>query len=179
MARNAARQRQRQQEQMLKQKTSTQGHLQAQQAMFSDDGSLSDEYIDALVQQGVDEQTGELMANVFSRDFVLSKISKAEKVEMKWLVRTMKLKIVAMHPRRESNLTGTRRAIYYDDADANLPRLTQRQRQLIDQAVWEIFFRVARSVDGWQQEEFSKQYNVSRMEDDNDDSGGRFGGLLS
>jgi len=142
-------------------------------------GMSRDEYLDRLTDHGLDDRTAELVENLLSPDFVLSKISGAEAVEMKWLVRLQAEKIKAMHPDDGSPLQGKHRAVMYDDPKAALKPLSDFQKSLLEQAIWDIFFRVKRSEGGWQQQELSSQYNVSRVDSGDDgDSEGRLNGLF-
>lgn len=137
------------------------------------------EYLDKLTEHGLEARTAEYLENMLSPDFVMSKITTAEKEEMRWLVRQQAEKIKAMHPPKRSPVRGDRMAALYDDEDAILEPLNDRQIQLLEMAVWDIFFRVARSVEGWQQQELSSQYNVSRVDNERDDDSSRLGSLFS
>jgi hypothetical protein len=153
--------------------------MDQQRDEFTKDAMDRDEYLDKLTDHGLDSHTAELLDNMLSPDFVMSRISEAEKDEMKWLVRLEAEKIKAMHPPQNSPVSGDRRKMLYDDEDAQLEPLSDQQKQMLDMAVWDVFFRIARSVGGWQQEELSSQYKVSRVEDEQGDDGGRLGGLFS
>lgn len=146
---------------------------------FDEGGRLKQEYLDTLVDHGVDRRTADLLKNLLSRDFVLSKISSAEKEEMKWMVRSQFKKIKAFHPANDSPLEDDYRAVCYDDTNEQVSSLTQYQEILVEAAIWDIFFRIGRSVDGWQQEELSTQYNVSRVDKEDSEEGSRLGGLFS
>jgi hypothetical protein len=143
-------------------------------------GLTRDEYLDKLTQTDLDDQTVELLDNLVTPDFVLSKITKAEKLEMKWLIRAHAEKIKAMHPDQDSPLQGDHREAMYGDAEDGLETLADNQKALVDQAVWALFMRVFRSEGGWQQQELSSQYNVSRVDDEReDDDGSRLGSLFN
>lgn len=138
-----------------------------------------EEYLDQLTEHGLEKTTAAYLENLLSPDFVLSKISGAEKEEMRWLVRQQAEKIKAMHPPKRSPVKGDRMKALYDDENAQLEPLDDRQVQLLEQAVFDIFFRVARSVGGWQQEELSSQYTISRVDSEREESEGRLRGLFS
>jgi len=156
-----------------------QGSMAQERDRFTAASMERDEYLDKLTENGLDSHTSELLNNMLSPDFVMSRIAEAEKDEMKWLVRLEAEKIKAMHPPQNSPVAGDRRKMLYDDIDAQLEPLSDQEKQMLEMATWDIFFRVARSVGGWQQEELSSQYNVSRVEDEKNDSDGRLGGLFS
>lgn len=143
------------------------------------DGDLErGEYLDKLTEHGLESRSAEYLNNMLSPDFVMSKITSAEKEEMRWLIREQAEKINAMHPPKRSPVQGKHMAAMYDDEDALWTALTDRQIQLLEMAVWDIFFRIARSEGGWQQQELSSQYNVSRVDDGKDDNNSRLGGLF-
>jgi hypothetical protein len=153
--------------------------MDQERGQFTKGAMDRDEYLDKLTDHGLDDTSAGMVNNMLSPDFVMSRISEAEKDEMKWLVRLEAEKIKAMHPPQNSPVAGDRRKMLYDDEDAQLEPLSDQQKQMLDMAVWDIFFRIARSVGGWQQEELSSQYKVSRVEDEQGDDSGRLGGLFS
>lgn len=146
---------------------------------FRDGEMERGEYLETLTKHGLEATSAEYLENMLSPDFVLSKITKAEKEEMRWLVRQQAEKIKAMHPPKRSPVQGDRMRALVGDENAKLQALDDRQIQLIEMAVFDVFFRVARSVEGWQQQELSSQYNVSRVDSDREESGGRLRGLFS
>lgn len=146
---------------------------------YDEGGRLKQEYLDTLVDHGIDRQTGQLLQNLLSRDFVLSKITQAEKTEMKWMVRYQFKKLKALHPANDSPVQGEYRKMCYDDGQEGLSSMNQYQETLVEGAIWDIFFRIGRSVEGWQQEELSTQYNVSRVDKDDGSDEGRLGGLFN
>lgn len=134
------------------------------------------EYLREITDEQLDEATYELMANLFSHDFVLSNLEGAEVIEQKWLARVVALKIKRMHPDADSFAAGETRSVIFDDAGDNLAALSPHQESLIDQAVLQFLTRPPRSRQGWQQDEVSKQVSVSRVEEDDDNqSAGIFG----
>lgn len=146
---------------------------------YSDEGELREEYLQTLVEHGLDETTAALFQNLLTKDFVLSNITSAEKTEMTWLVRLMREKIISEHPPKDSPVQGEMRKFYYDDEDALALRpLSGYQEQLIEQAIYDIIFRLRRSVEGWQQQELSSQYRVSRVDREREEKGSRLGGLF-
>jgi hypothetical protein len=138
-------------------------------------GAPNREYLREITDEQLDEQTYELMQNLFSHDFVLSNLEDAEVTEQKWLARVVAMKIKRMHPPAESFVTGRTRQFVFDDDDSLRP-LDPHQETLIDQAVLQFITRPPRSRDGWQQDEVGKTVSVSRVEDEN--AGGGGGGLF-
>lgn len=130
------------------------------------------EYLREITEEQLDAATYELMTNLFSHDFVLSNLNDAEVTEQKWLARVVARKIKRMHPDAASFASGTSRRVVFDDDNDALQPLNPHQENLIDQAVLQFLTRPPRSRGGWQQDEVSKQYRVSRVEDDTEDNSG-------
>lgn len=145
-------------------------------ATMDDGGMMGDtEYLQELTDNQLDSHTVVLMQNLVGQDFLLSNLKGAEINEIKWLSRSMARKVKRMHPPQESFVTGERRKVLLDDDRDGLKPLTPHQENLVDQALMDFFTRVARSRDGWQQDEMGKQLRVSRTEDDSgDESEGGF-----
>lgn len=154
-------------------------HSSAQQSMFGDDGNLNRQYIEALTETTLDQGTIDLLDNLVTRDWILSKLKDAEVTEAKWLTLELaRVEIDAMHPPRESNVTEERRAFMLDDPNEAIPSLNERQRKQIENFLRTIFTRVARSRGGWQQREMSRTINVSEVKDQREEKDGLLDGLL-
>jgi hypothetical protein len=133
------------------------------------------EHFDDLVEAGIPEDTVKHLESLLSRDFVLANLSSAEVNEMRWLARNLSLRVFALHPSKESHLTGEWRKFVLDEPDQGLKPLTDSQRTKIHSFILGYIARVSRSKGGWQQEELSSQYQVSEIRnDDGDDNEGWF-----
>lgn len=144
------------------------------------DAKIKKEYIEKLTENRLDDITTELIRNLLTPDFILSKVSTAEAEEYKWLARYHAKKIIDMHPHAQSPIKGEYRKVCYDDHRDGLQPLSELQQDKLEQAIMALYWRAKRSHEGWQQEEMSRQYNVSEMHDDKQESGGgRLGGLFS
>ena len=142
---------------------------------MQDGPDVDTEYLQELTSNELDDHTVALMQNLVSQDFLLSNLKSAEINEIKWIARSIARKIKRMHPPQESVVEGERRKVLLDDERDGLQSLTPHQENLIDQAMMDFLTRVARSRDGWQQDEMGKQLRVSRTEDDSsDDADGGF-----
>jgi hypothetical protein len=149
-----------------------QGRMAAQQETGP---QLNDDHFQELVESGVPRDTVSHIRSLLSRDFVLSNLSEAEVNENRWLARNLALRVFALHPSKESHLHGQWRQFVLDEPEQSLKPLTDSQRAKIHSFIMAFIARVARSKSGWQQEELSRQYQVSEMRtDDGDDSGGWF-----
>lgn len=147
--------------------------LQQQGRAFNDEGTLRREYLNTLVEHGIDESTALLLRNMLSKDYVLANYTRAEVREVVWLTRVEMLKIKGQHPLPESVYQGEYRQFAFDDADQGLKHLDPQEETLLSQAIQDIFARVSRGEGGFQQDAFSKTISeVRRVEDE----GGRGGG---
>lgn len=135
--------------------------------------NLQEEHFNELIEAGIPEETAYHLRSLLSKDFVLSNLSSAEVKEMKWLARNLSLRVFAMHPPKESALTGDLRKFVFDDPTQALEPLSDQQRAEIRAFILGYISRVARAKDGWQQDEISKQYKVSetRHKEDKDEGG--------
>lgn len=129
------------------------------------------EYLEEVVEDELDDATVGMLRNMTSRDFILSKLNDAEITEIKKLRRITYKKIVAAHPDKDAVMKGDLREQVYEDGAALTP-LSQNQKVLIDQYLRGAFARLARSRDGFQQEQFGKTISASERKDSNDEDGG-------
>ena len=147
--------------------------LQGQMAAEQETGpQLNDDHFQELVETGVPEDTVFHLRSLLSRDFVLSNLSEAEVHEMRWLARNLALRVFAIHPSKKSHMTGTYRQFIFDEQNQALTPLSDGQRAKIRSFILAYIARVSRSKSGWQQEELSRQYQVSEMRTDGDDDDG-------
>jgi len=147
--------------------------LQGQMAAEQEPGpELTEDHFQELVEAGVPEDTVFQLRSLLSRDFVLSNLSEAEIHEMRWLARNLALRVFAIHPSKKSHLTGTYWQWVFDEPNQELKPLSDGQRAKIRSFILAYIARVSRSKAGWQQEELSRQYQVSEMRTDSDDDEG-------
>lgn len=151
-------------------------NLQSQRA-YDDEGTLRREYLNTLVEHGIDESTALLLRNMLSKDYVLANYTRAEVREVVWLTRVELLKVKGQHPMAESVYEGEYRQFAFDNADQGLKKLDPQQETLLSQALQDIFARVSRGEGGFQQDAFSKTISeVRRVEDEGRGGGG--GGFI-
>jgi len=135
------------------------------------------EYLEAVIEDELDDASVGMLRNMTSPDFILSNFNNAEINEIKKLREITLKKIFAAHPDQRSIMQGAVRAQVYNlDRETGPEPLDQNQKALIDQYVRGAFARLARSRDGFQQEQFGKTISASERRD-NDDGGS--GGWLS
>lgn len=160
------------QEEMMERQAEQQLHQSNFGTMEQGDNSPDKEYLKEITEEQVDENTLELMSNMFSHDFVLSNLQDAEVTEIKWLARVVARKIKRMHPDSDAFAAGESRKVVFDDEQAGLKPLSPYQESLIDQAVLTFLTRPPRSRGGWQQDEVAKSLKVSKVEDKKEESSG-------
>jgi len=129
------------------------------------------EYLKEIVESELDDATVGMLRNMTSRDFILSNLKNAEITEIKKLREITSKKVVAAHPHPDAAMQGNRRSRIYEDGKALQP-LSQNQKVLIDQYIRGAFARLARSRDGFQQEQFGKTVSASERKNANEDSDG-------
>lgn len=140
------------------------------QAFAEDDDDT--EYIREVTDTELQHQTVEMLDNLLSKDFVLSNMSEAEVHEQRWIARIVKLMVETQHPHADSMWEGRFRQVASGRSDGHLSTLSEAEKTEILEVVQGFIARVARSREGWQQEEISKSYAVSeRVEKDGDDGG--------
>lgn len=132
------------------------------------------EYLEAVIEDQLDDATVGMLRNMTSPDFILSNMNDAEITEIKKLRRITYKKVIAAHPNDDAIMQGDLREQVYKNG-RKLESLTQNQKVLIDQYIRGAFARLVRSRDGFQQEQFGKTISASERKD----SDGENGGLMS
>lgn len=133
------------------------------------------EYLEAVIDDELDHATVGMLRNMTSPDFILSNLQDAEINEIKKLREITLKKVFAAHPHPKATMQGQAREEVYDNGSKFSP-LDQNQKALIDQYVRGAFARVARSREGFQQEQFGKTISASEVRNESEDGGG---GLFS
>ncbi len=129
------------------------------------------EYLEAVIEDQLDDATVGMLRNMTSPDFILSNMNDAEITEIKKLRRITYKKVVAAHPNDDAIMQGDLREQVYENG-RKLEPLSQNQKVLIDQYIRGAFARLVRSRDGFQQEQFGKTISASERKDSDSDDGG-------
>jgi len=129
------------------------------------------EYLEAIVEDELDNATVGMLRNMTSPDFILSNFNDAEINEIKKLREITLKKVIAAHPHQDSVMQGDLRRQVYDDG-AGLKPLSANQKALIDQYIRGAFARLVRSRDGFQQEQFGKTISASETRNNRDEGSG-------
>lgn len=148
--------------------------LQRHDSAYNQQGKLRTEYLETLTEHGIDESTALLMRNMLSKDYVLANYTRAEVREAVWLARIELLKIKSLHPRKGALLQAEYRQFMFDDELEGLSYLDDKEETLLAQALLDIFARITRGDDGFQQDQFGKTISESIVHDDKDKRGGGF-----
>jgi hypothetical protein len=147
-----------------------QGNLE-QSRMQAPDYSDRREYLEAVIEDELDDAAVGMLRNMTSRDFILSNLKDPEINEIKKLREITIKKVKAAHPGENAIMQGDLRKQVYDNGEKLTP-LTSNQRILIDQYVRAAFADLARSRGGFQQEQFGKTISASEIKDRDSDDGG-------
>jgi len=129
------------------------------------------EYLEAIIEDELDNATVGMLRNMTSPDFILSNFNDAEINEIKKLREITLKKVRAAHPDGDAVMQGELRAQVYDDG-AKLSSLTANQKALIDQYIRGAFALHVRSREGFQQEQFGKTSSASETRSEGSDSSG-------
>lgn len=154
------------------------GLHQQSQATMQQLGSVDEDDFDQLVESGVDQATVSRLRHMLSKDFVLANSIDAEVTEAKWLSRNLVKKLEAVHPPKGSVVQGEYRKFLLDDPGDGLRPISDAKLHEIHQMIMAINSRHTRGRDGWQQEQRSKQTNVSVMEDNRKQSDSKLGAIF-
>lgn len=129
------------------------------------------EYLEAVIEDELDAATVGMLRNMTSADFILSNFDAAEINEIKKLRKITLKKVMAAHPNEDSVMQGELRASVYENGEKLTP-LSKNQKVLIDQYLRGAYARLARSKEGFQQEQFGKTISASETRTPDDDGGG-------
>ena len=130
-------------------------------------------YINEMTDYQLQEPTVDKLSNLLDQDFMLSNLNDAEVHEYRWLARVVRLEVEALHPTSGAVFQGDLRAVAFDDTEAAIEPLTDKNKAIIEQFLMAVIARATRGRDGWQQEMFNKTISASETREvDSDDDGG-------
>jgi hypothetical protein len=137
------------------------------------------EYVDHIVEPGVEDSLPTPVRNLLSKDFPLSNIDRADREYIRLLAENIVLYSREMYPPKESEIQGDRGAALLEDPDYNRHALSERKLNEIESTLIASFARSSRGMGGWQQDKFSESIQTQRLEkDEQEDSGGLMGGIF-
>jgi len=130
------------------------------------------EYIDEIVEPGVDDKLPAPVKNLLSKDFPLSKIDRSDREYIRLLAENIVLYTREMYPPDRSLIQGDTGAALLEDPDYNRYALSERKRNEIESVLIATFARTSRGEGGWQQDKFSENIQTQRREDETADEEG-------
>lgn len=134
------------------------------------------QYMEAVLDDDIDDATVGMLANLFSQSHILANLQDAEVHELKKLREITLKKVFAAHPSKNTVMQGQLREEVYGEGAAALKPLSHSQKVKIETAVKAAFSDLTRGRKGFQQEQFSKSISESHVERPDD---GGSGGILS
>jgi hypothetical protein len=153
------------QDELARRQAREQEHMTNQQAAGQND-VVDPGYVEQMLDDDLDDETGQLMANMLSQDWILSQMTEAETHEARWLARVIMKEIETIHPPEDSIWSGEIRAYASNDEDqGSLEPLSSADKSAIFQFIQGYIARVLRSREGMQQEMFRKTIRKSERED--------------
>ena len=138
-----------------------------------DDHQIDPDLIRELTTTDLNQGTVDTLANMLSKDWVLSNLSEAEVHETRWLARVMMDQLEALHPHEDSIWTGEWRRYASGEDRQVLEPLDPAQRLVTFELIQTVISRAARSRDGWQQETMQKSIvqSIRDAANESDDGG--------
>jgi len=153
---------------------------QQQQQQPTIGGSKKDEVIDQLTDTGINRPAAESVADLLSEDYVLSNIRNADREYARLLAKNIVHYARNQHPPLDSHMQGVSRMAMRGDLKDGKTGLTREQQTQLESVLLGMFFRVSRSIDGWQQDKLTESIQTRRVEDNRqpDDGDGPLGGIF-
>jgi len=150
---------------------------QQQQQQPTIGGSKKDEVIDQLT---INRPAAESVADLLSEDYVLSNIKNADREYARLLAKNIVHYVRNQHPPLDSHMQGVSRMAMRGDLQDGKTGLTREQQTQLESVLLGMFFRVSRSIDGWQQDKLTESIQTRRVEDNRqpEDNDGPLGGIF-
>lgn len=154
---------------------------QQQQAQPGIGPSQKDEVIEQLTDTGINRPAAESVADLLSEDYVLSNIKNADREYARLLSKNIVHYVRCQHPPLDSHMQGVARMAMTADMTDGKTGLTREQQTQLESVLLGMFFRVSRSIDGWQQDKLTESIQTRRLEDSRqpEDGEGPLGGIFS
>lgn len=138
---------------------------------------LSESDLADKLEENKYEKIRDVLGDLLSKDFPLGNLSKAEHIERKWDLRTLKDIVVTSFPSQDCLVVGEDRAAIYDDPSDDVTPLTREERLHIEAFFRNLEMRLTRAKGMKQQEMLRTSIAQTRVERDQDQRQG--GGWLS
>jgi hypothetical protein len=156
------------QEWKREQQLSREEQRHARQLRFDDQGRLSRDYLEAVLDADVlQENTIKMLQNYIDRNWVLSNRGEARAHDIFHKLRVTQIKIEGMHPPSESAIVGPVRAFLFDDESEELWPLTAAERAEIDSLFDSLRYAlITRGDGGFERRLLDTEIRESRTESD-------------
>jgi hypothetical protein len=142
--------------------------------------SQKDEVIEQLTNTGIQRPAAESVADLLSEDYVLSNIRSADREYARLLARNIVKFCECQHPPLDSHMQGICRMALSGDLKDGKTGMTREQQTQLESVLLGMFFRVSRSIDGWQQDKLTESIQTRRVEDNRQpEDDGPLGGIFS
>jgi hypothetical protein len=142
--------------------------------------SRKEEVIEQLTDTGIDRPAAESVADLLSEDYVLSNIGNADREYARLLARNIVKYAESEHPPLDSHMQGVSRMALSGNMQDGKTGMSHDQQTKLESILLGMFFRVSRSIDGWQQDKLTESIQTRRVEDNRQPDGdGALGGIFS
>lgn len=143
-------------------------------------GGATTEYLEEVVDTGIDDELATPLHNLLAKDFPLANIRRADREYFRLLSENVALYVEEMFPPEDSLLQGDLGAALLEDPDYQTAALSQRKRNNIQTLLMTAFARTSRGESGWQQEKLGENIQTRRVEDNRvpEENSGLIGGLF-
>jgi hypothetical protein len=143
-------------------------------------GSKKDEVIEQLTDTGIGQPAAESVADLLSEDYVLSNIQNADREYARLLARNIVKYCETQHPPLDSHMQGVCRMAMTGDLNDGKTGMSREEKTQLESILLGMFFRVSRSIDGWQQDKLTESIQTRRVEDNRMEADdGPLGGIFS
>ncbi len=137
------------------------------------------QYLQEVVEPGVDEQLPTGIKNLLSKDYPLANIRRSDREYFRLLSENIAHYVREQFPPEDSLVQGDLGAALLEDPDYNTYAKTIEDTNQIESVLMDAFARTSRGEGGWQQEKFTENIQTRRVEDEREeDSGGIFSGVF-
>jgi hypothetical protein len=138
-----------------------------------------EEFVEKVVETGIDEDVATAVHNLLSDEGVLGNIRQADREYARLHAENVVKYVEAMHPPQGSQVQGMVRRAYLGDLSDGRDAIDDATLANFRSILLGAFFRYSRSIDGWQQDKFGEQIQTKRIEDEREPDDGLLGGIFS
>jgi len=142
-------------------------------------GGPGAQYLQEVVEPGVDEKLPTGIKNLLSKDYPLANIRRSDREYFRLLSENIAHYVREQFPPEGSLVQGDLGAALLEDPEYETVAKTNAEINQIETVLMDSFARTSRGEGGWQQEKFTENIQTRRVEDEREeDSGGIFSGVF-